>query len=394
MYTPRVMITLAIVAFAAVTLQPVAEPNARVVVQWDTFGFAPSGLGDPAVKKVELQNSAPPSMLVQSMLGSGGLLGGAVQSPSASHGWAAAGTALAHVQLPPENGSRLQLSKDVPEGWFTLDAAKKESAGAIMTVDLNAMRSASQELFDAPWFQRTLSRLALDNGRLVSLRATLNPPAADGLPPLLSVKAFASARSVAPGPARAITLVAPGWSGNSTDAAAVTGAHWAASLRFDAGGLGVIGRDGGSGTLAGFVRLAVDLVGTANNADTAVWSKAYTAWQERTADPLRSLTTRLQQRGTLACYGSLAAPDLVLVVQARKGERADTLTKALDQLAAAGGIAARDGVWTLKDGGPLTPRLTVMVCDTGLGPYVVATIEHHEDLALLKQTAARLRQAK
>jgi hypothetical protein len=365
-----------------------------VVVQWDTFGFAPSGLGDAAAKKAEVQSTAAPSMLVESVLGSGGLLGKATPTASASHGWAAAGTALARVLLPAESGSRLQLSKDVPEGWFTLDAAKKESAGAIFTVDLNSMRAASPGLFDAPWVQRTLNRLALDNGRQVSLRATLNPPAADNLPPLLSVKAFASARSVAPGPARVVTLVAPGWGGSTADAAAVSGARWAASLRFDAGGLGVIGRDGGSGTLAGFVRLAVDLVGTANTSDTAAWSKVYNGWQERATDPLRSLTTRLQQRSTLGCYGSLAAPDLVMVVQARKGERADTLTKALDQLAAAGGIASRDGVWTLKDGGPLTPRLAIMVCDTGSGPYVVATVEHHEDFALLKQTAARLRLAK
>jgi hypothetical protein len=337
-------------------------------------------------------SAAAQASMLEKVLRAGGVFGGHQIADTGTElmSWSAAGTTIAEAQ---ERRS-LPSDADLPAGWLDLDKEKKETAGAALTVDLNELRSKAEGLFDAPWLQRTLDRLALDNARLVSIRAAIVPPSADNLPPMLEVKAVASARSVAPGPAKPITLVAGGWSGTAVDAAAVSGARWAATLRFDSSGLGVIGRDGGVGTFAGLVRLCVDAVGTGQVADTAAWSKDYKAWLERSNDALRSLSTRVQQRGTLACYGSVASPDLVLVIPARSGEKAGTLAKTMDQLAAAGGMTSKNGVWTLKDGGILTPRLAITVCDTPSGCWLVMTVEHSADRALLQDVSARVLQTK
>ena len=384
-YTAGVITALAAV-LAMSTVQPPAHANAPIAVLWETFGLGKTG------GENELSANAPASTLIDAVLHAGGLLGAEKQTATpASHGWAATAG-----KLSPARGTDLQTTSDsdLPAGWRTLDATKKETAGAMLTIDLNALRANADTLFDAPWMQRAIQRLALDNARLVSLRGTIHPPAADGLPPLLELKACASARSNPPGPVKPITLIAPGWIGTSTDAAAVKDANWAASVRFDSGGLGLLGRDGGVGTLAGVVRLCVDLVGTAHNADTLRWSKDYDAWQDRSSDALRSISTRMQQRGTLACYGTAAAPELVLIIPSRKGERADAITKAVRQLAAAGGMTEKTGVWTLDATGPTVPSLALAVCDTASGPWLLLTVERNAEHTLLKQAEVRMRQAR
>lgn len=372
---------------AAAFLHPsvTAAPPAPLI-QWDSTGFS-----TPAPSPGSTPITAPPATLIERILRTGGLLGGG------SKGGESVTTLLVdsdRLDALRADAQRSAKFTDLPANWLTLDAARKESAFLALTIDANALRASAETLFDAPWLQRLLDRLALNNARLFTLRAALLPPPTDTLPPMLELKAAASSRSAAPGPCKAITLIAGGWSGTTTDAAAVSGAHWAASLRFDSAGLGAIGRNGGVGTIAGLLRLTVDAVGTANTTDTAAWAKACESWQDRSADALRSLSTRLQQRATLGCYGSAAAPNLVLVIPSRKGERAETLTRALDQLAAAGGLASKNGIWSLTDRAPLVPSLAFMVCDTASGPYIVASIEHGETRDLLQQTATRLRQAK
>ncbi|HZW05580.1 MAG TPA: hypothetical protein VFF65_00540 [Phycisphaerales bacterium] len=388
------MTTALAAALLALTVVQPAKPESNgppLAVCWDTFSHA-----GPAIQSGAggtLSANSPSSVIVSAILRAGGVMGSDVAPAdrTVSQGWSAIDGGLAPGTPIAGGGLRIGSEADLPPGWRELDAAKKERAGAALTIDLNELRAKAGTLFDAPWLQRALDRFALSNARLVSLRATLLPPSSDDLPPMLSVKALASARSRAPAPASAVTLIAPGWVGTSTDAAAVRGAHWAAALRFDAGGLGVIGRDGGVGTLAGLVRIAVDAVGTAENTDTAAWDKAYEKWQERASEPLRSLSTRLQARGTLACFGTAAAPELILAIPSRRGERSETLTKAMDQLAAAGGMISAKGVWTLKEPGPATPAIAVTVCDTPSGPWLLVSVEHGDERRVLLDAAARMK---
>ncbi|HYD00580.1 MAG TPA: hypothetical protein VEB22_05085 [Phycisphaerales bacterium] len=386
--------TLAAALLALSVSQPVkpTPSGAPVAVLWDNLNHA--GRTVPAGPDGSLSAESAGSDVISAILRAGGVMGrdGPVPGGTVSHGWVASGGSL--VPAAPAAGLRIPMDADLPPGWRHLDATKKEQAGAVLTIDLNELRAKAEPLFDAPWVQRTLHRLALNNARVVSLRGTLLPPSSDELPPMMSVKALTTARSQTPAPAKPVALIAPGWVGTSTDAAAVKGAHWAAALRFDNGGLGIIGRDGGVGTLAGLVRVAVDAVGTAETRDTAAWDKAYDQWQDRAAEPLRSLSTRLQARGTLGCFGSAAAPDLVLVIPARRGERSETLTKALDQLTAAGGLVSGNQVWTLKQTGPATPAIALSVCDTPPGPWILITVEHGADHPLLRKTAARMKAAK
>lgn len=363
---------------------PAAPPSP--LVQWHSAGFT-----TPAPTPGSIPITAPAATLIERILRTGGLLGGGTKGGESATTLLVDGDKLDAIRADPQHAAKFT---DLPANWLSLDAARKESAFVALTIDANAMRASAESLFDAPWLQRLLDRFALSNARTLSLRAALLPAPTDTLPPMLELKAAASARSAAPGPCKPVTLITGGWTGTSTDAAAVTGAHWAASLRFDSAGLGTIGRSGGVGTLAGLLRLAVDGVGTANATDTAAWTKTCDAWQDRSAEALRSLSTRLQTRGTLGCYGSAAAPDLVLIVPGRRGERAETLTKALDQLTAIGGLTSRNGVWTLTEPGPLFPRLAVMICDTASGPYVVVSVERSEKFDLLQQTATRLRKAR
>lgn len=354
-------------------------------MSWESAGFTP---GTPSGG---LSLSDKGGTVLERLLRSGGLLGDGAKGGEGSIVWSVSGKDL----LASKGASAGDRFTELPQGWLKLDAAKKEAALLACTVDLNALRLSGESLFDAPWLQRVLDRLALNNARLVSLRGALCPAPSDNLPPLLELKAVASARSVAPGTAlKPVTLVSPGWGGSNTEAAGVQGANWAASLRTDAGGLGQIGRDGGVGTMVGLIRLAVDLVGTTSSNDAGAWEKEYASWLERSGEPLRSLGTRLQTRATLACYGSASAPSLVLIIPARKGERVDVLTKAMEQVAATGGVEFKKGVWSLKSDGPAVPRLSWMVCDTATGLFIVASVERDEDRSLMQQTASRLRLAK
>ncbi|MDP1663126.1 MAG: hypothetical protein Q8L55_14510, partial [Phycisphaerales bacterium] len=351
---------------AAALLHPAAAAPAAPpapLMQWNSAGFTP-----PAPAPGLTPITAPAATLIERILRTGGLLGGGTKGGESATTLLVDSDKLDAFRADPQHAVKFA---DLPASWLTLDTARKESAFLALTIDANAMRASAEALFDAPWFQRLLDRLALDNARTLTLRAAILPAPSDTLPPMLELKAAASSRSAVPGPCKPITLIAGGWSGTSTDAAAVTGAHWAASLRFDSAGLGTIGRSGGVGTLAGLLRLTVDAVGTANAADTAAWDKAFDTWQDRSADALRSLSTRLQQRATLGCYGTTAAPNLVLVIPSRRGERAETLNRAIEQLAAAGGLATKNGIWTLTDRAPLIPSPAIMVCDTASGPYLV-----------------------
>lgn len=373
---------LPLLLVASLTRSPAPLAASPPAARWTTFGFTA-----PDPEAVPEPRSA--AAVVGTLLRGGGLLGGGKPGGSSTRAW---GPTLETV---PEVAREGNDTPDAPVGWFSLDARTKESGAVVFTLDLNAFRSGNDALFDAPWLQRALHRLAIDNARTVSIRGAVLPPPSDHLPPALEVKAFATARSNPPAPAKTITLISAGWTGTTAERAGVENANWAASLRFDTGGLGAIGPDGGVGTLAGLIRLCVDMIGTAGSADTAVWAKTYTAWQERSGDEVRSLSTRLQPRGTLACYGPASAPELVLILPARRGERAETLGKAMDQLAACGGIDVAKGVWTWKGAGPLSPRLAATVCDAGApGVFLVATVERSPDHALLQQTAARIRQAK
>lgn len=369
---------------------PPAPARPAPIAQWDSAGFTPP---KPTPEMTALTD--PASAIIERLLHTGGLLGGGAKDGGGATTWLFDGQKLNAISAAPQASARFA---ELPENWLTLDAARKESALLALTVDANALRASTEPLFDAPWMQRLIDRLALNNARTISLRAALLPAPTDGLPPVLELKVVASARSDAPGsPMTALTLISPrGKDVSSAEVAAIKGANWAASIRSDSAGLGQIGRDGGVGTWAGLVRLAVDAIGTAQTTDTAAWAKEHHTWSERTTDALRTISTRLQPRATLACYGSAAAPDLVMVIPGRFGERADTLTKAMDQLATATGMSSKQGIWTNAPAptSKLTPRIAVTISDSPSGVFLIVALEHDAKHALLLETAARLRNAK
>ncbi len=364
-----------------------AAPPPATLLRWDAAGFTlPTPSPDPTTL------ADPASRIVERFLRSGGLLGGGSTGGGGTTAWHFDGESIKVVKPDPASIPKLD---ELPGNWLTVEAARKESAFIAATVDVNALRTSTETLFDAPWMQRTINRLALNNARTVSIRAAILPPPADNLPPLLELKAVASARSEKPGtPLIPIKLIAPGWGGSKDEAAAIAGATWAASIRSDSGGIGQIGRDGGVGTWAGLIRLTVDVIGSAQTQDTKAWDKTYTQWQDRSSEALRSISTRLQSRATLACFGSAAAPDLVLIIPARPGERLDTLTKAIDALAPTCSLTSNKGVWTNAATGPLTPGLAITVSGAPATAYLVVSLEHDPQNALLQQTASRLRTAK
>ncbi|MFT3686113.1 MAG: hypothetical protein QM783_14530 [Phycisphaerales bacterium] len=158
--------------------------------------------------------------------------------------------------------------------------------------------------------------------------------------------------------------------------------------------MGAIGRDGGVGTWAGLVRLAVDIVMTVNNDDQKKAQQQYTAWQERTTDSLRPLASRLQPRATLACFGTVDKPALVLIVPSRSGEKAEDFSRALEQFAKACGMSGKGGVFSVAGSSPLIPKLAITACNAGETPCLVATIEHDDAHPTMRQTIERLTASK
>lgn len=376
-------------AVAVTCIQPVAlatvlvaKAPPAVLVQWDSAGLS---LPTPGLETTAITD--PVATVVERFLRTGGILGGNTKDGGGTTACLVESGKVTAFKTQPQPSRFAGL----PADWPMLDTQRKESALLAVSIDANALRTSAEALFDAPWLQRLLDRLALSNARIVSLRGALLPPTADGLPRLLELKALATARSTPPdAAAKPVTLIAPGWGGTPAEAAAVKDANWAASVRSDTGGLGQLGRDGGVGTWAGLVRLAVDAVGTVNAEDTAKWATRYTGWQERSSESLRSLNARLQPRGTLACFGTAAAPDLVLFIPSRSGEKIDGLTKAVEQFALASGLTGKNNIWSITQSGPLVPALSITACNAGTTPYVVATIEHDATHPILRQTVQRL----
>ncbi|MBY0307509.1 MAG: hypothetical protein K2Q09_02090, partial [Phycisphaerales bacterium] len=233
------MITL--IAVAALLAQTPASPARAkepwpVIVRWETRGFCPALLpGTSDANPAHLPQTEKPSTLIELIVKSSGLTGNATAGAAGAATWEMRSGSLTAVLAggPAERGAgpfvdrpygRFDAHPDLPEGWIFRDAKAGGTQGVVLTIDLNAARTSTEQLFDAPWVQRLLDRLALDNARLVSLRATLNPPTADGLPRLLELKALVSARSNQPGKnVTQITLVAPGWGGTNAEAEAVKG---------------------------------------------------------------------------------------------------------------------------------------------------------------------------
>ncbi|MFT3686112.1 MAG: hypothetical protein QM783_14525 [Phycisphaerales bacterium] len=170
-------------------------------MQCDTRGFCPAFLaGKSNTDRASLAPDANASTVVEQLLRSTGLLGGATQAPTGSVTWGAGTGGLecwligSDAPKSPDNApQRLDNHPDLPKGWSFAGASAKDPRGVELIIDLNALRTDAETLFDAPWLQHLLDRLSLNNARLVTLRATLNPPTADGLPPLLELKALTSA---------------------------------------------------------------------------------------------------------------------------------------------------------------------------------------------------------